>query len=381
MQGQLRYIRGSGFHVTAICSPGPQLDAFAATEGIETCSVAMKREIAPIKDIASFFQLVRTLRKIRPQLINVSTPKAGLLGSVAGFFLRVPCRVYTLRGLRFETASGTKRALLRVLEKLVCYLSHQVICAGPGLRQRAIDLGLVRPEKAIVLASGSTNGVDIAAYEPTHERQNWAANFRRENGVALGAPVIGFVARFTRDKGLPELYYAFSSLRETFSDLRLLLIGDFEVGDPIPAPIRTEIESDSHVIRTGFVKDPAPYYHVMDLLALPTYREGFPNVVLEALAAEVPAVTTTATGAMDSVLDGVTGYVVPVADADQLRIAIEKLIADKTLRTEMGRNGRLWVTRKFSNKVVWQALIHEYSHLLNSRIVLNTVRERSWRQT
>jgi glycosyltransferase involved in cell wall biosynthesis len=192
-----------------------------------------------------------------------------------------------------------------------------------------------------------------------------ARELRRQRGIEEDAPVIGFVGRFTRDKGVAELYQAFISLREQYSSLRVLLVGDFEVGDPIAPDIRRAIESNCAVIRTGFVPDVVPYYHIMDICVLPTYREGFPGVPLEAQAAGIPVVTTQATGAIDSVLDGQTGFIVRVGDVDALRDAINRLLGDSSLRQRMGEAGSAWVKAVFRQEIVWAAIEQAYKKELS----------------
>ena len=183
----------------------------------------------------------------------------------------------------------------------------------------------------------------------------------------LDTPVIGYVGRFTSDKGLPELMAAFRLVRKSFPDAVLLLVGSYEEGDPVPPETRAAIESDPNVIRVDFTPEIATYYLVMDMLVLPTHREGFPNVVLEAQAASRPVVTTNATGASDSICDGVTGVLVPVGDAVALADALMKLLSDPELAQRMGRAGRERVIREFRRETIWEALADLYCNLLQQR--------------
>jgi len=241
-----------------------------------------------------------------------------------------------------------------------------VICVSPSLRRRAVELKLVSADRTAVLGSGSSCGVDVQRFSPQ------SVSLRRDClaerlSLPNDAPVIGFVGRFTRDKGMAELVTAFGQLRQSWPKLHLLLVGDFEGGDPVSTDIRKQIETDSHIIRTGFVNDTAPYYGLMTALVLPTYREGFPVVSLEAQACGVPVVTTTATGAIDSILDGVTGFLVPVGDAPALAAKIDDLLRDAQLRDQMGRNGRALVVRNFRQETVAEALLDEYRRLLRGK--------------
>jgi glycosyltransferase involved in cell wall biosynthesis len=220
----------------------------------------------------------------------------------------------------------------------------------------------------VVVGPGTCNGVDVDRFRASLDTQREASDLRRKLGIHQDALVIGFVGRFTRDKGIPELYQAFITLREHHPNLRLLLIGDFEAGDPIAEDVRRAIERNPEVIRTGFVPDAAPYYHLMDMCVLPTYREGFPGVLLEAQAAEIPVITTQATGAIDSVQDGKTGLLVSVGDASALARAIGSLLGDAAKRKEMGRRGQEWVTREFPRGKLLAELAREYHSLILEKL-------------
>lgn len=367
LRGQLSYLRDAGFHPGVLCSSGTDVELMQVREHLQVLTVPMEREISPLRDLISLLRLLPMVRRTHPLISNVGTPKAGLLVGLAARLNRIPCRVYTLRGLRLETARGLKRRILVFTERVSCRCAHRVVCVSPSLRQRAIDLGLVRAEKTLVLGAGSSNGVDADRFEPTPQRMTQAAEIRRQLRIDPGVPVIGYIGRLSRDKGILELLSAFRSLREKFPDARLMLIGQYDEGDPVPPPIRTAIESDPGITRVPFAHEIAPYYLLMDLFVLPTYREGFPNAVLEAQAAERAVVTTQASGAVDSVVDGITGIVVPIGDAKALVDAIARLLADPEMATRMGRAGRERVKREFRQEDVWEALAALYREMLRQR--------------
>ena len=377
LRGQLDYLRAAGFHPAVVCGPGPQLDEMRATESIPVFTVGMEREISPLKDLVALVRASQLVRRLRPMISNSGTPKAGLLVGLAAWFNRVPCRIYTLRGLRVETATGPKRWLLLLTERIACACAHRVICVSLSLRQRAVELGVVPPEKTIVLASGSSNGVDPYRFSSTPERLADAAAVRRRLGIDPYRAVIGYVGRLTSDKGVPELMTAFGLVRQRFPSAALLLVGSYERGDPVPPEMRAAIESDLGVIRVDFTSEIATYYFVMDMLVLPTHREGFPNVVLEAQAASRPVVTTRATGALDSVCDSVTGLLVPVGDTAGLADALMKLLSDRDLARRMGRAGRERVIREFRHETIWEALAGFYRELLQQRGMPAPVKEDS----
>ena len=217
-----------------------------------------------------------------------------------------------------------------------------------------------------MLANGS-RGVDLVRFVPRDQKRFEAKAIRKRLGIAENDLVIGFVGRLVKDKGIRELVEAFRRIKENHAHIRLLLIGDFEQGNPVDAGVRRYIESDSEIIRLGFVADTAPYYAAMDIFALPTYREGFPGVALEAQASGVPVVTTNATGAIDSIVDGVTGLLVPVGDSNSLAVAIDKLLGDAEARARMGRAGRERMERDFRPEVIWRAHLQVYRDLLQEK--------------
>jgi lipopolysaccharide/colanic/teichoic acid biosynthesis glycosyltransferase/glycosyltransferase involved in cell wall biosynthesis len=350
-----------------LSSPGAYLTEISVDQGVASIAVPMQRQITPIQDLVSLWRLYRTIRRVRPTVTDVSTPKAGLLTGVAAWLARVPCRVYTLRGLRLETASGPKRAILLAAEWLACACSHRVVCVSPTLRARAIKLNLVSPEKSTVLVKGS-RGVNTKRFSGANRNSPEIETIRSKLGIPPGVPVVGFVGRLVKDKGIRQLVEAFRQLRATYPQLHLLLVGDFEPGDPVEPEVRRYIESETGIIRPGFVGDVAPYYLLMDVLALPTYREGFPGAPLEAQASGIPVVTTTATGAVDSIIDGVTGFLVPVGDTNALAHSVGKLLADSELRTRMGKAGREHTERDFQPEVIWDALIHLYRELIEEKL-------------
>jgi glycosyltransferase involved in cell wall biosynthesis len=367
MRGQLAYLKANGFDPALLSSPGKDLKQMGAQEGYPVFGVAMWREISPVRDLQSLFEIWRLLVRIKPVICNSGTPKAGLLVGLAARLARVPCRVYTLRGLRLETAKGGKRMILVIAEKVACFSAHRVVCVSASLRERAIALGLVARPKTVLLGAGSSNGVDASRFEPTPEKAALAVALRQNLGIRPRQPVIGFAGRLTRDKGLPELVAAFQSIRMQSPETVLLLVGDYEDGDPVPRNIRNVIESEPGIHRVGFTSQIELYYLVMNIFVLPTHREGFPNTVLEAQAAGLPVVTTLATGAVDAIDDGITGLLTPVGDSEKLAAAILSLLSDPLKMQLMGQLGRERVLREFSNETMWEALASLYRTMLQER--------------
>lgn len=368
LQGQLQYFLKRGFDVTVLC-PERRVGEWevARPEGIPLIEVPMERKIAPLRDLASLWRLWRIMRALRPAVANVGTPKAGLLGGFAAWVNAVPCRFYTLHGLRFETTKGLKRRLLVYAERLACGFAHRVICVSQSVREKAIASGLTSRERTVVIGSGSCNGVDVARFAATPQLMRRAAELRGHLGIAPQAPVVLFVGRLTCDKGIPELMEAFLQLANRFPDLRLLLVGCFEDEDPLPFDVRRRLETHERVILAGAVNDTRPYYAIADVLVLPSHREGLPTVILEGQAAGKPVIGASATGTVDLVLHGETGLLFPVGDVSALADAMSLLITDKGLARKLGLAGQEQVKRDFRQEQIWEALHREYLEVLQRK--------------
>lgn len=361
LRGQLRWMVNAGFEVHLACAPGPELERFGKAEGVRVHKLPLVREPSPLQDLRAFIAAVILLRRLRPTLVNASTPKAGFVGTVAAWLCRVPVRVYVVRGFRFEGERGFRRALLRGIDRLAIRLATQVIFNSRSLERLALDERLIGHGAGIVLGAGSGNGVDLSRFGSLPSR----GAARRASGLEEAAQVIGFAGRLTQDKGVVDLVTAFQDLAGTRPALRLLLVGDFEEGDPVPVATRERIEGDERIVRTGWVDDPAPVYPAMDVLAFPSYREGLPNVPLEAQAAGIPVVGYAATGTVDAVPPGQIGELVPVADTDALVVALSKLLDDPDRARRLGTRGREWVAEAFRPERVWTDLAARYAAWLD----------------
>lgn len=368
LEGQLEYFQKRGFDVTLL-SPERRDGEWTVPEpeGVATVEVPMERKMAPLRDLASLWRLWRAMRALRPVVSNVGTPKAGLLGGIAAWLNRVPCRFYTLHGLRFETASGLKRRILIYAERLACRFAHRVVCVSHSVREKAIAFGLTNRERTLVLGSGSCNGVDASRFAPNPKLIQRAAALRRQLGIPERAPVILFVGRLTRDKGIPELMEAFLQLDKQFPEVRLLLAGCFEKEDPLPADIRRRLARHPHIIFAGPVQDTPSFYAAADIVVLPSHREGLPTVVLEAQAAGRPVVGAQATGIVDVVTDGETGLLFPVGDVAALTRALARLVTDKDLAGKLERAGQEQVNREFQQVRIWDSLYRAYLEVLQKK--------------
>lgn len=367
LRGQIAFMKSRGFDVSAIASPGPDLQKFADLEGIDVHAVEMPRRITPFGDLRALVRLVRILRRIKPDVVHSHTPKGGLLGMIAAWLAGIPARAYTLHGLPLETASGVKRTLLRWCERVSCALARRVYAVSGSLRRRAAVEGLCRPGKISVLGAGTVNGVDAGKRFAPSPCPYEAAAARRACSIPSEVRVVGFVGRIVRDKGVEDLVRAWKELRELLPDVHLLVVGGFEPQDPVSAEAAETLRTDPRVRLAGHVDSMRAMYSIMDVVVLPTYREGFPQVPLEAAAMERPVVATRVTGCVDAVVDGETGTLVPPGDPRALAEATATYLRDPALRQRHGRAGRARVLRDYRPESLWLLTHREYEELLGRR--------------
>lgn len=365
LRGIVRLVKSKGFEVSVITSPSDFLDAFAAEESVAVLPVEMPRRIAPLDDLRALAQIRRLLRQVKPHVVHAQTPKGGLLGTTAAWLERVPARLYHIRGLPMLTATGPKRLLLRWSEKVACRLATQVLCVSHSIREAAIKEGLCPPQKIKVLFHGSGQGVDAAEkFNPERLPAETRRETRDRFAIPLDAKVIGFVGRIVRDKGIAELTGAWQVLRGAYPDLHLLIVGPFEAQDPVSPEIEQALKSDDRVHLAGRDWNTPPLYAAMDIVALPTYREGFPNVVLEAAAMCLPIVATRVPGCTDAVEEDVTGVLVPAQDSAALAQALRAYLDDAELCRRHGQAGRERALRDYRPESIWQATYEEYLAML-----------------
>jgi glycosyltransferase involved in cell wall biosynthesis len=364
-KGKMRFLQKRGFKVHGISSPGIELEQAAQSEQIAVHAVPMTRRITPFRDLIALWRLYWVIRAIRPHIVHTHTPKGGLLGIIAAWLARAPLRIYTVHGLPLMTARGLKLLLLRVCEMLSCFCAHQVYAVSRSVAETIVQKGLCPATKIKVIHNGSSNGVEaIDQFNPEYYGKKYRQIVREKYKIPADAQVVGFVGRIVRDKGMVELARAWKNLREIFPTLHLLLIGPFEPQDRITREIKTVFRGDSRIHLAGKVEDLPQYYAAMDVCVLPTYREGLPNVLLEAAAMELPVVATQIPGCMDAVVNGVTGILVPPRDALALTEAITTYLYNPDLRRRHGQLGRVRVLSQFRPEALWNAIYEEYLRLL-----------------
>lgn len=369
MDGQLRYLKDKGFEPKALSSKGPGFEEFQSSEQVEMLELPMDRGISPLHDLQSLARCIALFRKERPLVVNASTPKAGLVVTVAARICGVPVRIYTMRGLRMETTAGWKRNLLLTMEKIAASSATHCLAVSDSLRERAVEFGIASEEKISVLGKGSGDGFDVARFQATPEIAAAKEALREQYNIHKEHTILGFVGRLTRDKGVNELVAAFKLLSLENERLRLLIVGDYEDDDPVEESVKWEIDNNPKIIKTGFLPDPVAYYHLMDIFVFLTKREGFGNVSIEAALCGLPVIASDVTGARNTIVDEKTGLLVDPKNLQEIIETIHKLIASDSLRARFGEAGREWASAHFSNEVLWKELDSFYKNCLGESLV------------
>jgi glycosyltransferase involved in cell wall biosynthesis len=365
LRRQMQVIMETGIDLTLVSSPGPDLDEIARTLSVRCHPIPMSRTPNPVRDLVSLFKLMLFFFQERFDIVHSSTPKAGLLSALAGRLARTSVRIHTYTGQPWVELRGPVRWIARQSDRLIALLDTRTYADSVSQRDFLIAEGLVDPIKIKVLGAGSISGVDLRRFDPAIGRTR-RAGLRHQLGIPTTSLVIIFVGRVTKDKGVVELISAFHQLHEQYHDSYLLLVGQLEPErDPLPGPILDDISTNPHIRSFGFVFDPENYFAASDIFCLPSYREGFGSVVIEAGAMNLPTVATGVTGLVDSVVDGVTGLLVPPKNVSALFAALLTLIQSPDLRQRMGLAARRRALEHFDAARVNQTLIDEYYRLVN----------------
>lgn len=365
LAGQPAFMKGKGFDVTLISADGQDWKDIPHLEDYSVHIVCMARKIDLIKDIKALWKLIRLFRTIKPDIVHSHTPKAGLLAMLAARISGVPVRMHTVAGLPLMESTGLLRKVLILAEKGTYRCASMVYPNSYRLRDFILKERFISPIKLSVIANGSSNGIDTAYFEKTETLRSAATGWRAEHGISLRAPVFIFIGRIVKDKGINELLGAFDGLSGVLPDVVLLLVGSFEDDlDPVDARSRNIIGANPRVIHAGFQKDVRLFLSVADILVFPSYREGFPNVPMQAGCFGLPSIVTDINGCNEIIEDGVNGLIVPPKNEKALAEAMERMTLDQALRTRCAANARPRIVDRYQQSAVWDALYLEYERLL-----------------
>ena len=366
LKGQPKFM-SQYYEVVGITSPGEEINDVVNDEGIRVIEVEMTRTISPIKDLVSLWKLYKVIKKEKPFIVHSHTPKAGTLGMMAAKLAGVPNRLHTIAGLPLLVATGAKRKLLDFVEKITYACATKIYPNSLGLKDIIIQNGYTKPSKLKVIANGSSNGIDVNHFSVENISEETKTTLREELNIIEDDIVFVFVGRLVTDKGINELISAFKKLSADHQNIKLLLVGTFESElDPLQDSTLNEIESNNNIINVGWQTDVRPYFAISNVLAFPSYREGFPNVVMQAGAMELPSIVTNINGCNEIIKEGVNGLIIPPKDENELYLAMLNIIENPSKQKELANASRKMICDNYQRQVIWEALLQEYRDLENN---------------
>ncbi len=365
LQGQLQFMSQHYDVIGVSGKGGDTLEKVSKQEGVRVIPIEMTRKITPVQDLKAVFALYRLFKKEKPDIVHSHTPKAGTLSMLAAKLAGVPHRLHTIAGLPLLEATGAKRTLLNTVEKLTYACATKIYPNSTGLNDIIIKHKFTSPKKLKVIANGSSNGIDTSFFDPGLYSDEDNLKLSKSLGISSSDTVIVYVGRLVRDKGIHELIDAFKKLNTESANAKLLLVGAYEKDlDPLSPETEEEINTNPNIIMVGWQDDVRPYFAMSDILAFPSYREGFPNVVMQAASMGLASIVTDINGCNEIITDSNNnGKIIPVKNAEQLFENIKLLVNDDTLRTTLAANARTSITSRYERKVVWNAILEEYRQL------------------
>ena len=370
LKGQLRFMASNGFDVKGVSSEGEELREVHENEGIAVEAITMSRKITPFQDLKSLWQMWNFLRKEKPQIVHTHTPKAGIIGMLAARLAGVPHRLHTVAGLPLMEAIGTKRKILNFVEKLTYSSATRVYPNSKGLYDFILQNNFTQSNKLKIIANGSSNGIDTAFFSPDQVTEIEKVTLREKLNIQPDDFVFVFVGRIVSDKGINELIKAFSELQTVENKptgIKLLLVGGLENDlDPLNPETLAEINQNKDIISVGFQQDVRSFFAIADALVFPSYREGFPNVVMQAGAMGLPSIVSDINGCNEIIIEGENGLIIPSKNVEKLKEKMLTLAKDKNLYTKLKGNSRRMIENRYEQAVVWNALLEEYEGLLQS---------------
>ena len=413
LKGQHRFMVQNGFEVVGVSSKGMELQDVENDEGVRVIELEMTRTIAPLKDLKALWDFYRLCKKEKPQIVHSHTPKAGIVGMLGAKFAGVPIRLHTVAGMPLMEATGTKRKVLDVVEKLTYASATKVYPNSKGLYDFILENKYTTKDKLKVIGNGSSNGIDTKFYAKAQIPFEQQEKLKQELGIEVNDFVFVFVGRLVGDKGINELVAAFKELetrnqkletrnqkletrdREVGVSLvsspqspvsspqslvpspqspvpskapKLLLVGPLESDlDPLKEETLKEITTNPNIISVGFQKDVRPYFAIANALVFPSYREGFPNVVMQAGAMELPSIVSDINGCNEIVVEGENGTIIPVKNVEAIQKAMQKMMEDKEYYNKLKENARPMIQSRYEQQVVWNALLEEYNTLIKEQ--------------
>jgi glycosyltransferase involved in cell wall biosynthesis len=349
------------YEVHAVSSPGERMNEVKQQEGVITHTIVMTRRISPWQDLKSLFQLIKLMRTERPAIVHTHTPKAGIVGMLAAKLSGVPVRLHTVAGLPLLETSGLKRSLLNVIEKVTYSCATKVYPNSFKLKEIIVTENFCNKNKLKVIGNGSSNGIDTDHFSPEAIPAETGCALKEKIGIKNTDIVFCFIGRMVKDKGVEELIKAFLINFETNKNIKLILVGPFEKQlDPLTSETENTILHHPNIHFAGFQKEVRPYFSIADIFVFPSYREGFPNVLMQAGAMGLPCIVSNINGCNEIIEHNVNGLVIPVKNTQAIADAMSQLAENSAQRKQMASVARDMIIARYNQKFIWEELLKEY---------------------
>ena len=370
LKGQMAFMSKNGFNVTMISSDGQELNDVIENEKCAHIIIPLTRKITILKDLKATYNLYKLIRKEKPDIVHTHTPKAGIIGMLASYFAKVPIRLHTVAGLPLMEAIGFKRIILNFVEKVTYKCSTKVFPNSYGLKKIIVKHRFTSENKIKVIGNGSSNGIDTSYFDPELFSIKDNEYLKTNLGINKTDFVFIFVGRIVSDKGINELVEAFHKICLVKENIKLLLVGPYEDElDPLQKKTKLLINNNENIISVGYQNDVRPYFSISNCLVFPSYREGFPNVVMQAGAMRLPSIVSDINGCNEIIENNINGFIIKLKSVNAIYDAMIKITSDKPLFNKLRLSSRYSIKMKYEREVYWGLLLNEYENLIKKIIL------------
>ncbi len=361
ISGQLPFMKLHGLEPVMISAEGPEVEEVIEEQGCPHIAISLTRKISPLKDLIGLWQFYKLCRQYRPAIIHSHTPKAGLIGMLGGKLAGVPVRLHTVAGLPLMEYQGIERYVLEWVEKITYASATKVYPNSANLKEFILASRFCDEGKLKVIGNGSSNGIDTRFFSMAALENQRLEHLRAQLQVDKEDFLFVFIGRLVKDKGIQELVEAFITLQKSFSKIKLLLVGPLEEDlDPLSKETLRHMEENPAILTVGYQKDVRPYLAISKALVFPSYREGFPNVPMQAGCFDLPCIATDINGCNEIIIEGENGLLVPPKATQELLEAMQKLLVDPELYSQLRKNARRMIVERYEQTHIWKLLLEEY---------------------
>jgi len=363
LKNQLRYIGERDIEITIACSKDDRIKVIQEREKVDYCELKLTRTLNPIRDFFSLLAAIKIIRKLRPDIVHTHSPKAGIVGMLAAWLCRIPLKIHTVAGLPLTETRGLKRRVLILVEKLTYFCANYIL--PNSFRQKEfIEKEIYKGDKLHVIGKGSSNGIDLTYFNPYLFDSSFCENFRRSLKIEKNDVVYSFVGRLAYYKGVNELIKAFCLLNNRYKNVKLILVGPVEELNPLEDETLELLSSNKNIIAVGHQDDIRPYLAISDIFVFPSYREGFPQSLMQAAAMNLACIATNINGCNEIIENNVTGVLIEPKSSVEILNKCETLYLNPEFRKKLSQSARYNMEQNFDQQIFWDKLISFYKEKL-----------------